>query len=213
MKNTLVATFIALSLSLSVSTHAATIDLPASGQTKCYDTAGVELTSCAGTGQDGEKKMGVSWDEITRFTNNGDGTITDTLTGLIWLQNANCTDTVGGVDKASGNLSWANALTWSNNLASGACGLTDSSSIGQWRLPSCNELQSLINYGQSNNATWLGTKGFNAVQSGEFVLYWSSTTDALYIYWTWGVYMDVGVQTTDSRTFNKNYVWPVRSGQ
>ncbi len=37
---------------------AGTIDLPQTGQTKCYDTAGVEI-ACAGTGQDGEIRAGV----------------------------------------------------------------------------------------------------------------------------------------------------------
>ena len=51
----------------------------------------------------------------------------DDLTGLVWLKNANCTDTVGGVIKSSGILSWTNALTWTSSLAAGNCGLTDGS--------------------------------------------------------------------------------------
>ena len=187
--------------------HAATIQLPASGQTKCYDTAGAEIT-CAGTGQDGDKKMGVTWDEATRFSNNGNGTITDTLTGLIWLQNANCTETSGGIAKASGYLTWANALAWSNSLASGLCGLTDSSSAGQWRLPTRKELESLVNRGEANSATWLGTKGFNAVQA----YYWSSTTDANYTVYAWDVGMYDGGVGYYNKTYD-DYVWPVRSGQ
>ena len=71
-----------------------------------------------------------------RLIDNGNGTVTDNLTGLIWLKNANCTNTVGGVAKANGYLSWANALTWSNNLANGNCGLSDGSSAAgnQWHL-------------------------------------------------------------------------------
>ena len=61
-------------------TYSATIQLPQTGQTKCYDiydTAGTEIT-CAGTGQDGEIRAGVSWPS-PRFQDNGDGTITDNL--------------------------------------------------------------------------------------------------------------------------------------
>ena len=39
---------------------------------------------------DGWYQMGVRWDLFNRFTDNGNGTMTDTLTGLIWLKNANC---------------------------------------------------------------------------------------------------------------------------
>ena len=41
-----------------------------------------------GPGDDGEYQMGVSVD--SRFTDNGDGTVTDNLTGLIWLKDAGC---------------------------------------------------------------------------------------------------------------------------
>jgi hypothetical protein len=40
-------------------------------------------------GDDGDLAKGVAWPN-PRFTDNGDGTITDNLTGLIWLKNANC---------------------------------------------------------------------------------------------------------------------------
>ena len=194
--------------SFTAVTHAASINLPASGQTTCYDTAGAVIL-CAGTGQDGDKQMGVSRDEASRFSNNGNGTITDSLTGLIWLQNANCTDTVGGVAKSSGYLTWADALTWSNSLASGACGLADSSTAGQWRLPTRKELASLINRGQADSATWLGTKGFSAVQSS---WYWSSTTFASYTDYAWFVIMFNGYVSYLNKA-NYNYVWPVRGGQ
>jgi hypothetical protein len=186
--------------------HAATINLPASGQTKCYDTAGTEIT-CAGTGQDGDKKMGVTWDEATRFSNNGNGTVTDNLTGLIWLQNANCTDIVGGIDKASGYLTWANALTWSNSLSSGVCGLTDSSSAGDWRLPNITELESLVDAQRANPSLSTGHP-FVAVQA----YYWSSTTYAHYTGYAWIVYMVDGYVFNYNKT-NDYDVWPVRGGQ
>jgi hypothetical protein len=192
--------------------HAASVQLPASGQATCYDAAGAVIT-CAGTGQDGAIQGGVAWNEATRFTDNGNGTITDTLTGLIWLKNANCTDTVGGIAKSNGYLTWENALTWSNNLASGKCGLSDGSNSGQWRLPTRKELKSLVNRGQANNATWLGTKGFSAVLQDYG--YWSSSTSktySTYTYGAWHVYMGSGGVVSDFKTYNR-YVWPVRGGQ
>src|SRR3989338_10110057 len=48
---------------------AGTIQLPKTGQTKCYDTVGAEI-DCKGTGQDGEIQAGVAWPD-PRFTDNG----------------------------------------------------------------------------------------------------------------------------------------------
>ena len=39
------------------------------------------------SGDDGAQRKGVAW-PASRFTDNTDGTVTDHLTGLIWLQNA-----------------------------------------------------------------------------------------------------------------------------
>jgi len=51
---------------ISSTVLAGTIELPQTGQTKCYDTAGAVI-DCAGTGQDGEIRAGVAWPE-PRFT-------------------------------------------------------------------------------------------------------------------------------------------------
>ena len=82
-------------------------------------------------------RRGVAWPN-PRFTDNSNGTVTDNLTGLIWLKNANC----------FGTQTWANALSAANTLNSGECGLTDGSAEGDWRLPNVREQQSLIDYGR-----------------------------------------------------------------
>ena len=46
-------------------------------------------TTSYATGDDGDLEKGVAWPN-PRFTDNSDGTVTDNLTGLIWLKNANC---------------------------------------------------------------------------------------------------------------------------
>ena len=99
-----------------------------------------------------------------RFTDNADGTVKDNLTGLIWLKDAGCL----------GYQTWTEALSNSNTLASGACGLTDGSVAGAWRLPNFKELQSLIDFGQYVPALPVGHP-FSGVQSDT---YWSSTTGA-----------------------------------
>ena len=49
-------------------------------------------TTLYATGDDGDLEKGVTWPN-PRFTNNGNGTVTDNLTGLIWLRNANAFST------------------------------------------------------------------------------------------------------------------------
>lgn len=60
------------------------IALPQTGQVRCHNTAGTEI-SCAGTGKDGEIRAGVPWPN-PRFTVSGN-CVTDTLTGLMWPKN------------------------------------------------------------------------------------------------------------------------------
>ncbi len=72
-----------------------------SGQALCYDSSGTAI-SCSGTGQDGEYQKGIPYPD-PRFIDNGDGTVTDNLTDLIWLKNANCF--------GPGSVSWSEALS------------------------------------------------------------------------------------------------------
>jgi len=47
-----------------------TISLPWTGQDKCYNTSGTQI-SCAGTRQDGDLQIGVDWPD-PQFTVNGE---------------------------------------------------------------------------------------------------------------------------------------------
>ena len=174
-------------------TAAATAILAATGQNTCYD-AGGSVIACSGTGQDGEYQLGDT--ASPRFTDNADGTVTDNLTGLIWLQNADC----------FGQRIWETALTDANSLASGSCGLTDGSVAGDWRLPNVNELASLIDY-QTAAAPRIPTgHPFSSVQSN---YYWSSTSYRPTLSHAWNVNFSDGTTSNFSKTLSL-YVWPVR---
>jgi hypothetical protein len=154
-------------------------------------------TTSYAAGDDGDLEKGVAG-PIPRFTDNGDGTVTDNLTGLIWLKNANC----------FGFRSWSQALADSNTLNSGECGLTDGTVAGDWRLSNIRELQSLIDFGNYNPALPSGHP-FTGVQLS---YYWSSTTSAVYTDGAWSVYLGYGSVYDYSKTA-PGYVWPVRGGQ
>ena len=74
------------------------------------------------------------FDNANRYVNCGNGTVTDTNTGLIWLQDAGCL----------GSLPWAEANQAAAALESGQCGLTDGSKAGDWRLPSNAEWRAMV---------------------------------------------------------------------
>jgi hypothetical protein len=128
------------------------------------------------------------------FVDKGNGTIYDTVNNLTWLKNANCFS----------YKTWDNAISLSNNLASGQCGLSDGSIAGNWHLPTVDELMIFLNSGY--NISSLTSAGFANVQNA----YWSSTIkDASKAY---GVSFDNGYRIDESKTFT-TAVWPVRSGQ
>src|SRR5204863_123985 len=108
--------------------------VPKTGQRRCFDTSGTPI-DCAGTGQDGEIRAGAAW-PTPRFTDDGDGTVTDNLTNLVWLKNAS----------PFGLRTWHDALEDCNRLESGSHGLTDGSKCGDWRLPNIKEIESLVDY-------------------------------------------------------------------
>jgi hypothetical protein len=149
-------------------------------------------------GDDGDLQKGVAWPN-PRFTDNGNGTVTDNLTGLLWLKNVN--NSCFGQKK-----SWATALSDANNLEAGYCGLADGSSAGDWRLPNVKELESLADFSQYGPALPSGHP-FSGVQSGEEDYYWSSTTVESGVAWSLRMYYG---DITDTIKTNAYYVWPVR---
>ena len=189
-----IAALVVSLIALPMAVNAAVIQLPKTGQSLCYDAAGTEV-ACDGTGQDGEKQLGVAWPQ-PRLVENGDGTVTDNLTGLVWLQNANCFDVVP----------WAEAFREASELSDGECGLVDGSAVGQWRLPNIKELQSLMDISGTRDAL-PAEHPFTGIAYS----YWSSTTHAVYTASGWVAIHDGSVRSTPKE--GSFHVWPVRNGQ
>ena len=135
------------------------------GLTACYDGTG-HLANCLLSPQVAGSLHGVEWPE-PRFTDNGDGTVTDHLTGLMWLKSARCFEAAnwqGALDAATAlNTNPLDFITCANYQES----YTD------WRLPNRKELRSLIDRSRSAPALPEGHPFLD--RSG---WYWSSTTCA-----------------------------------
>lgn len=128
-----------------------------------------------------------------RFTDNGDDTVTDNNTKLIWSKNAN----PGGWN------AWEYAIRYCEGSSSLA-GYTD------WRIPSLSELKSLIDKSQFNPALPPGNP-FTNVQSGFYC--WSSTIFLpLKPYYAWHVNFYKGY-VWYSHKRSTYYMWCVRGGR
>jgi len=166
------------------------------GQNQCFNSWGQPI-DCAGSGQDAEFRMGVPFPD-PRFHDNGDGSVTDNLTGLTWLKDAN----------AFGTTSWDNALSACRKLSSGTGGLSDSSIGGDWRLPNLFELRSLMDYSTFGPALTPGHP-FDNVQTS---LYWSSTTVPSAPNLARFVFVGIGPSVWDHKSVQM-HVWPVKGGR
>jgi hypothetical protein len=106
------------------------------------------------------------------YNNNMDGTVTDDITGLMWSRN-----NLGGVRTWERALDFCEELvlcndgTWTNDDGSMAGPATTHGGVryDAWRLPDVKELESIIDYGQTNPCV-------NPVFVANANWHWTSTT-------------------------------------
>jgi hypothetical protein len=145
---------------------------------------------------------------VLRFTINGDGTVTDNDTGLVWLQDADCS-------LFDAQRDWYDATDIvAPQLADGYCGLADGSQPGDWRLPTKEEWEDFMcDYtdpavcNTEGTGQWSEGNPFYNVQSD---IYWSSSTDASVANFAWVVSLYNGGVGSNLKSINR-YVWPVRN--
>jgi hypothetical protein len=193
----------------------------ASGTNGINGTNGIDGTN--GTngidGTSATRPDGPCVDYFNRYVNCGNGTVTDTVTGLIWLQAADC---LGAGD-------WVAAVGAAAALANGQCGLTDDSSAGDWRLPTRDEWIATMAravdlgcyYGGSGTPPSLtndagsgcffirGGSSFTGVNDLE--RYWSSTSSASFSPAASSAHLEDGSVDNPFKSL-LFLVWPVRGG-
>lgn len=127
--------------------------LPDTGQTMCYDGAG-KLISCPAPGQRFFGQDGNYAGPQPAYRDNGNGTVTDLNTGLMWQR---------GDEHNSSGRAWQAAVDY--------CGALGLANHNDWRLPNRLELISIVNYGRYSPAViadaFPNCRPFN---------YWSSST-------------------------------------
>jgi Protein of unknown function (DUF1566) len=162
-------------------------ELPRTGQRTCFDQYGGSIDH-TDSGQDGDLQNGRKWPE-PRFIDNGDGTVTDHLTDLMWMHDGQCL----------GEISWPAAMTSGELLnaqkepSSKACDLK--AEYSDWFLPDIRQLETLFNGEEPYLHNWLNSWGFKHIQSDR---YWS-TTISPNPYTAWIFRFDSGVAEQAAR--------------
>jgi len=148
----------------------------ASGQTALYNADGDELTS-VNVGDDFyEQDANYLKGETMSYKDNGDGTITDANTGLMWQQ-----------VPSSEDFTWQEAVDYCENL--------ELDGYDDWRMPSCKELYSISNFG--SGWPYLNTTYFN-LASGKV------TKDEQF--WSSNYYVGVTVEGGSNAAMGVNHV-------
>jgi len=187
----------------------AVTELPKTGQTDSQIRA-----------DDGELKLGLEW-PTPRFTDNNDGTLTDNLSGLMWVKDTFC---------AHSAISGATSSVWEDSLIF-VSQLNDKSitnhcneytaTYTDWRAPNINELASLIRAGLINNTSITDWLYISEDMSGAFdnigiisIPIWSSTSYAGNTDQVWTIDLETGKLAFKEKTSSSSLAYifsPVRS--
>jgi len=157
-------------------------------------------------GDDGTYQKGYTTDRpivkgagSTRFTDNGDGTVTDNATGLMWVKNPLLLGPPFDTFQY-----WAQSIT--------ACEGLTYAGHSDWRLPNVKELVSVLDYALA--APYVDPYFFPAIVLN---YYWTSTTSINNTTFAYYANLSSGTSYPNiaarSKTSYKHYIWPVRLGQ
>ncbi len=174
-------------------------------------------TTSYGAGSDGDLQKGAA----RSYTDNGDGTITDNVTGLMWEKKSDD----GSIHDKDDTYTWGMAsppytmdgtmvteFLATLNAGAGFAGHTD------WRLPNRFELESLLDLENEypavnpafNTSCWGGCT-VTTCSCTQSDYYWSSTTSKTYPDLAWSVSLGGGYLGVLSKS-NSTYVRAVRGG-
>lgn len=125
-------------------------------------------------GDDGATKIGAEWPN-PRFQDNGDGTVTDNLTHLVWLKDANCFGNISSWDQALQVVGMFNTNPGNYSCSNYRALFND------WRMPNRKELFSIVDFSQVNLSSFtlplsVGNPFANSISMDGWWSHWSSST-------------------------------------
>ena len=153
------------------------------------------------SGDDGDLRPGVAWPS-PRLSHNGDGTVTDNLTKLVWLRDAGCLGT--------GNFYEAHdaVAAFAANPGPYNCFDYGDSIMPDWRVPNRKELFSVLDW-SSNSPKLPSDHPFANVAETSY--YVTSTTFGPQTAWVWRISLLNGRSVVRDKTFDSSgNIWAVR---
>ena len=158
-----------------------------------YQTIATGQTSIYATGDNGTNQTGVA----RSYTNNGDGTVMDNYSGLIWQRCSRGQNNDSSCSGTATTANWATAESYCSGLS--LAGKT-------WRLPTLNELADLVDYSAASPA--INTTNFPATVAN---YYWSSKAYTFVANYKWAIGFDYG--STNGFNESGNFYIRCISGQ
>lgn len=152
--------------------------------------ASMQVVSYLARAERSDKSSSAAVNPAEGFIDNGDGSITDTRTGLVWLKDAGHRLT-----------SRKKAVEYCAHL--NTCGRSD------WRLPTVKEFKTMITALRENEQlrTMLASWGFQNIGD----IYWTLIDDAPFEDFAWNI--DTGFSPMTGDISKGHFVWPVRGGR
>lgn len=174
--------------------NSAGFPVPDTGITKCIDDQGAQIPCPkAGSpfyGQDANYGPGTM-----SFVNNGDGTITDTNTSLMWELKSKA----DGVTDVNNPNDSDNTYQWDSLPQNFISKLNQIRYAGynDWRLPSTRELASILDLSKPEPGPVIDLSFFLHCAQGGF---WSSNIDAADVSKAWVIYFNTAMDDTQKKT-------------
>ena len=177
------------------------------GQTKSYDTLGIEVTDRS-LKDDGYYQKGVApnytRDDTTQI-------VTDHTTGLMWQDDTDA-KTIMKPWVTQANYNAGNYSDTSGDTVTTYCANLTLGGYSDWRLPTSKELESIVDYGKFFSAMDTTFTNVSPNNLDYRRTYWSSTAYADYPRYAWSVYCSYG-NVDGSNKYLNHYVRCVRVGQ
>ena len=151
-------------------------------------------------------------DSKLRYCDNGDGTVRDNRSGLVWLKDASCAALAASED---GMLAFREANNAAASLKDGICGLSDGSKAGDWRLPNDKEWKAMRDRA-FQNPSFSSPDGTRKWEPGDIFTgiqpegYWSSTPESDTSDYAWQARLFGGIVVLAGKNI-PGYIWPVRN--